>query len=130
MTSREISILSPQTNPDLHTPWRTLNSFLVDLFCTTKMGLEDSNWYSAMYIWGSVLEVQTISYLVLQDVFEEFKNPGESLSSNGSTAPPTVVNPTATQTWHAIIDQVPFQLRCTTNCEIYTKRTPVQSPTQ
>ncbi|KAA1098722.1 hypothetical protein PGT21_000139 [Puccinia graminis f. sp. tritici] len=28
----------------------------------------------AMYIW-IVLEVQTISYLVLQDVFEEFKNP-------------------------------------------------------
>jgi hypothetical protein len=88
------------------------------------MGLEDSNWYSAMYIWGSVLEVQTISYLVLQDVFEEFKNPGESLSSNGSIAPPTVVNPTATQAWHTIIDrvslpaQVYYELR-----DIYEKDT-------
>ncbi|KAA1103644.1 hypothetical protein PGTUg99_000814 [Puccinia graminis f. sp. tritici] len=59
MSSRGITILSPQTEPGLHTPWRHLNGFLADLFRTTRIGLSRSKLTQA-----------------------------KSLSSTGSEAPP------------------------------------------
>ncbi|KAA1090302.1 Golgi to ER traffic- protein [Puccinia graminis f. sp. tritici] len=104
MSSRGITILSPQTEPGLHTPWRHLNGFLADLFRTTRIGCPDLNWYTAMYIWGSVLEESTISYFFLLDVFEEMKDPGKSLSSTGSEAPPVkATNEEWSKSWNELL---------------------------
>ncbi|KAA1093243.1 Golgi to ER traffic- protein [Puccinia graminis f. sp. tritici] len=104
MSSRGITILSPQTEPGLHTPWRHLNGFLADLFRTTRIGCPDLNWYTAMYIWGSVLEESTISYFFLLDVFEEMKDPGKSLSSTGSEAPPVkATNEEWSKSWKELL---------------------------
>ncbi|KAH9445373.1 hypothetical protein MJO29_002839 [Puccinia striiformis f. sp. tritici] len=107
MTLNGFSIISPQTKPGIHTPWRRLNRFLAETVASIGMGSGGSiDWYKALEVWDSILVEACVANLFLLDVFEEIKLPGHGLGLSNLDCPPTSLNETTKATWAELLDQV------------------------
>ncbi|KAI7958980.1 hypothetical protein MJO28_002771 [Puccinia striiformis f. sp. tritici] len=107
MTLNGFSIISPQSKPGIHTPWRRLNRFLAETVASIGMGSGGSiDWYKALEVWDSILVEACVANLFLLDVFEEIKLPGHGLGLSNLDCPPTSLNETTKATWAELLDQV------------------------
>ncbi|KAA1084978.1 Golgi to ER traffic- protein [Puccinia graminis f. sp. tritici] len=106
MSLRGFNLLSPQIDQEVHTPWRRLNSYIVDILLASKIGHPDIDWFRATYIWGAALERGTIAHHFLQDLFEEMKSPGATLSSTGTIAPRMSISSDWTDRWQKVFSKV------------------------
>ncbi|KAA1074316.1 hypothetical protein PGT21_000822 [Puccinia graminis f. sp. tritici] len=74
-----ISIISNQTRPGTHTPWRHMNRFLAETFASAGIGCDNINWYKALVVWDSILDKASVANFFLLDLFEEIESPGKNL---------------------------------------------------